>query len=38
MSTSSRKVTWLFQKNAQLRDEYLMLKRTWNKKVGKEKL
>ena len=29
MSTSSIKLTWLLEKNAQLRDDYLQLKRTW---------
>ena len=29
VSTSSRKLTWLFDKIAQLEDVYLKLKRTW---------
>ena len=34
MSTSSRKLTWLFDKNAQLRDDYLKLQRTWKQESG----
>ena len=35
LSTSGRKLTWLFDKNAQLRDDYLKLKRTWKQESGK---
>ena len=35
MFTLSRKLTWLFEKNAQLRDDYLKLKRTWKQEIGK---
>ena len=37
VSTSSRKLTWLFEKSAQLRDDYLKLKRTWKQESGKRK-
>ena len=33
MFTLSRKLTWLFEKNAQLRDDYLKLKRTWKQEI-----
>ena len=36
MSTS-RKLTWLFGKNAQLRDDYLKLKRIWKQESGGKK-
>ena len=35
MSASSRKPTWLFEKNVHLRDEYLKLKRAWKQENGK---
>ena len=38
MSTSNRKLTWLFDKNAQLRNDYLKLKRTWKQESGKRKV
>ena len=37
MSTSSRKLKWLFEDNAQHRDDYLRLKLTW-KEVGNEEM
>ena len=38
MSTSSRKLTWLFDRNVQLRDDYLELKRTWKQDNGKREV
>ena len=37
VSTSSRKLTWLFDKIAQLEDDYLKLKRTWKQERKREK-
>ena len=36
MSTSSRKLTWLLDKSAQLRDDHLKLKRTWKQESGEK--
>ena len=38
MSTSSRKLTWLFDKNAQLRNDYLKLKQTWKQEREKREV
>ena len=38
MSTSSRKLTWLFDKYAQLADDYLKLGRTWEQEDGKREV
>ena len=38
MSTSSRKLTWLFDKNAQLRDDHLEVKWTWQQESAKREL
>ena len=38
VSTSSRKLTWLFDKIAQLEDVYLKLKRTWKQEKWKREV
>ena len=39
MSTWSRKPNWLFKENAQVREDYLMLRQKWTEEIwNKEKL
>ena len=38
MSTLSRRLTGLFEENAQLRIDYLRLKQTWTKEIGNKEI